>query len=164
VIIIEYTKREVMAYKQKYNSATPFNFGEGTGMGAKHKSDLEMEEIKKELNQNPPKEKKENKKKKKKIDNLKNETPDEKKDFRFDRKTEGPIWLQNWRDNRRKKKEHKEFLEEQHEEPVRKKDKSPINFNGPNQRANPSTLKSHVEHGTGRGSREGKGPKPSHTI
>jgi len=32
------------------------------------------------------------------------------------------------------------------------------------QQVNPSTLKSHIEHGTGIGGREGKGPKPRHMV
>lgn len=41
---------------------------------------------------------------------------------------------------------------------------SPLNQVRGQQRMNPSTLKPHVEHGTGRGSRTGKGIKHSHTI
>ena len=42
--------------------------------------------------------------------------------------------------------------------------RSPLNQVRGQQRMNPSTLKPHVEHGTGRGSRTGKGIKHSHTV
>ena len=128
-----------MGYRQKYNSKTPFNFGEGTGRSPLSKN---IEPPKKGPGAGP------------------NKPPSKTLPFPGPRTAAVPPDL-----DLKPERKGLSTTEPPTEKPSpAAKKTSPLNQVRGQQRMNPSTLKPHVEHGTGRGSRTGKGIKHSHTI
>ena len=142
-----------MGYKMKY-SGTPFNFGEGTGRSPLSKY---VEPPKKSTKGDEPG----------KVRSWGNPTGDH-IDKQINKYGKYPHTAALPPEDVRKADPADPAGLSEKEPPTEKPSPaaktSPLNQVRGQQQMNPSTLKPHVEHGTGRGSRTGKGIKRSHTV
>tara|TARA_R110002012_G_scaffold200512_1_gene369466 strand:- start:126 stop:581 length:456 start_codon:yes stop_codon:yes gene_type:complete len=151
-----------MGYKMNRNAASPFNFGEGTGRSPLNNGEKKAGVVARTWD-NPKgdhidKQVKNNNKKHHPINETASPGPSTTKEVASDNRQNSSARPEMSADMKKKSSEK----EPPSSSPTLKT--SPLNQVRGQQQMNPSVEVPHVEHGTGRGSRTGKGIKHSHTI